>query len=211
MLPTVLGQQTGQAAQVAAGHLAHAGSVLPRSNNPMRRHRSISATDSLVRRAPNWDGASFRARSSAGLDPARPENLRNLSGNFRTLPGSSWTRPGSSPSLIRRRLHPNSGHSDAFLVQEGGRPAVLGHRRRKKVEARILGETDALKHRRRACRAFPLGAECNADSGRCLLVRWLLDLVLRELRPGELVLQPKGGLALSRRRGRELRPGELAL
>ena len=49
----VLGQQTGQAAQVAAGHLAHAGSVLPRSKNPMRRHRSISAPHSLVRKAPN--------------------------------------------------------------------------------------------------------------------------------------------------------------
>jgi hypothetical protein len=62
----------------------------------------------------------------------------------------------------------------------------------------VYEENKRLKHRRHAFRAFPLGAECNADSGHCLWVRWLLDLVLRELRPGELVLQPMGGLALSR-------------
>ena len=87
---------------------------------------------------------------------------------------------------------------------------MLAGRRQRKVDAQILGEADALKQCKMP-RAFPLGAACNANAGHCLLLRWLLDLLLRELRPRELALLPKGRLALSRRRGRELRPGELAL
>ena len=64
---------------------------------------------------------------------------------------------------------------------------VLAGRRGRKVDTHILGEAAAVKQSK-ILLAFPLSGRCNANARQCLFARWLLELVLRELRPGELAL-----------------------